>query len=152
MNELQVIEDRIIGCGTSAPTREMIEAAERKLAAMDTRIMELPIVHHFVPGMYAREMHIPAGVMLTGKTHRHAHMNVLLKGDITVWTEEGMKRLQAPYSYESKPGTKRIGLAHTDVVWITYHFTFETDLERIEAEVIEPSDNLIELNVQQVLK
>lgn len=149
MNEVQVIEKQIIGAST--PTREMIEEAERKMAAMDSRIMELPVVNHFLPGMYARELHIPAGVMLTGKIHKTAHMNVLSKGTITVWTEDGMKELSAPYSFMSKPGTKRIGLAHTDVVWTTYHFTFETDLDRIEAEVIEPSDNLVSLNVPQVL-
>lgn len=146
MNEVQVIEERVIGCGNAAPTREMIEAAERKLAAMDSRIMELPVVNHFLPGMYARELHIPAGVMLTGKIHKTAHMNVLSKGTITVWTEGGMKELSAPHSFMSQPGTKRIGLAHTDCIWTTFHFTFETDLDRIEAEVIEPSDNLVGLD------
>lgn len=150
MNEVQLVEQNVLGA--SVPTREQIERAERIMAASESRIYDIPVVNHFLPGMYAREMRIPAGVMLTGKIHRHAHMNVLSEGEITVWTEEGMKRLKAPYRFESKPGTKRIGLAHTDVVWTTFHFTWETDLDRIEAEVIEPSDNLIGLNVPQVLK
>lgn len=127
----------------NVPTRAQIEELERHLAVHPDRIADLDVVHHFTPGMYAREMHIPAGVMLTGKIHKTRHMNVLSKGDITVWTEGGMKRLTAPYAFESQPGTKRVGYAHSDCVWTTYHFTFETDLDAIEAEVIEPSDNLL---------
>lgn len=133
------------------PTRAQIERAERALAAMPTRIHELPVVHHFAPGVYARELHIPAGVALTGATHKTEHLNVVSAGDITVWTEQGMKRIQAPYTFVSKPGTKRIGYAHADTVWTTFHVTDETDLAKIEAEVIEPSDNLVEHHAHEVL-
>jgi hypothetical protein len=136
----------------NVPTRAQIEEAERALAAHPGRLDDLPVVHHFAPGMYARELHIPAGVMLTGKIHKTRHMNVLSAGEITVWTEDGMQRLSAPFSFESQPGTKRIGYAHTDCVWTTYHFTFETDLDAIEAEVIEPSDNLLGVQDMKVLK
>jgi hypothetical protein len=151
MNEVELIEREMIGT-SEVPTRDQIDKAERYLAQMETRVFDIPVVHHHLPGMYAREMRIPAGIALTGKTHRHAHLNVLSEGEITVWTEEGMKRLKAPFRFESKPGTKRIGYAHTDVVWTTYHPTWETDLELIEAEVIEPSENLVSLDVKQVLK
>jgi hypothetical protein len=36
----------------------------------------------------------------------------------------------------SEPGTKRAVYAETDVVWTTIHPTEETDLEKIEEEVI----------------
>lgn len=127
----------------NVPTRAQIEQLERDLAAHPGRVADLHVVHHFAPGIYAREMHIPAGVILTGKEHKTEHLNVLSKGEITVWTEQGMQRVCAPFTTVSKPGAKRVGFAHTDCVWTTFHVTDETDLAKIEAEVIAPSDNLL---------
>jgi hypothetical protein len=49
-----------------------------------------------------------------------------------------MKRLQAGDVVESKPGTKRVTLAVEDSIGITIHKTDKTDLDEIEAELIEP--------------
>lgn len=77
--------------------------------------------HHFGPGTYVRELRIPAGVTLTGKIHSASHLNILAQGTITVWTEEGMKTLQAPQIITSQAAIKRVGHAHTDTTWITVH-------------------------------
>jgi hypothetical protein len=117
-------------------TREMIlrlEAAMREFPQEDA-----PVVHHFSEGIYARELRIPRGALLTGKIHRKPHISVLSHGEITVLTEAGMKRLKAPCTILSEPGIKRVGYAHTDVVWTTFHATDETDLDKIEAEFIAP--------------
>lgn len=140
MSELVVAsEGGVVHEGKFVPTREQIQALEAELAQLPTRIHELPVKHHFAPGVYAREMTIPAGVMLTGKTHRTQHLNIVSAGDITVWTEQGMKRIRAPYAFVSYPGTKRVGYAHADTVWTTVHATNETDLEKLEAEMIDMS-------------
>jgi hypothetical protein len=49
-----------------------------------------------------------------------------------------MKRLEAGDIIESQPGTKRVTLAVTDAIGITIHRTDLTDLNEIEAELIEP--------------
>jgi hypothetical protein len=49
-----------------------------------------------------------------------------------------MKTLRAGDVIESKPGTKRVTLAVTDAIGITVHKTDKTDLDEIEAELIEP--------------
>ena len=36
----------------------------------------------------------------------------------------------------SQPGTKRVGYAHVDSIWTNYHATKETDVEKIEAELV----------------
>lgn len=92
--------------------------------------------HHFAGGVYARELLIPKGAVIVGKIHRHAHLNFLMKGDISVLTEHGVKRLKAPAIISSAPGIKRSGYAHEDTIWITVHVTEETDLETIEAQMI----------------
>lgn len=96
-----------------------------------------PLKHSFADGVYVREIFIPKGTLLTGKIHRHSHPNFLMQGEVSVVTEGGgVQRLKAPLAMISKAGTKRVVYAHTDVVWITVHVTDETDLEKIEDEVI----------------
>lgn len=104
--------------------------------------VEIEPVHRFAQGIYAREITIPAGTLLTGKIHRTQHLNVISAGDISVWTEgEPVRRIKAPYTFVAEPGTRRVGYAHADTVWTTIHATTETDLERLEATLIEPHVN-----------
>lgn len=120
-----------------------------KVLRLEAELLKLPqlepdVHHHFSDGMYARELRIPKGAVLTGKIHRKAHLNVLAKGEISVLTEHGVRRLTAPCVIESFPGIKRAGWAHEDTVWITFHATRETDLEKIEAEFIAPDFDALE--------
>ena len=92
--------------------------------------------HHFAPGVYARELFIPKGTVLTGKIHKTEHLNIISQGKISVATEDGPKLIEAPHIMVSKPGTKRAGYAHEDTTWITIHVTDETDLDKIEELVI----------------
>lgn len=105
---------------------------------------DFPVVHHFAPGLYARQMTIPKGGLIIGKIHRHAHINTLSKGRVWVVTEFGKEELCAPLTFVSVPGTKRLVLAQEETVWTTYHPTDETDLERIEAHVIAPTYEALE--------
>jgi hypothetical protein len=95
-----------------------------------------PVTHHFAPGLYAREIFMPAGVCVVGKIHKHAHVNNISKGRVLVTTEFGKEEFCAPYQFVSLPGTKRAVLVLEDCIWTTYHPTEETDLARIEGHVI----------------
>lgn len=81
-----------------------------------------PLIHLFSPGMYVRQITIPAGTALTGKIHKHSHPNFLMSGIVEVFTESGgIERLEGPLSMISPPGTKRALIAVTTVVWATVH-------------------------------
>lgn len=95
--------------------------------------------HTFAPGSYARQLLIPEGTLVVGKIHKHAHLNMLMMGVALVATEDGIQEYTAPYVFTSLPGTKRVVAALTDVLWVTVHVTNETDLEKIEAEIIAPT-------------
>lgn len=115
-----------------------------KVLRLEEALRQLPqlpedVHHHFAPGVYMRELRIPAGAVLTGKIHRTEHLNILAQGEISVLTEHGVRRLTAPCVIKSSAGIKRAGYAHTDVVWICVHPTIETDLDKLEAELIAPS-------------
>lgn len=105
-------------------------------------LIDVPVEHHFAPGVYMRQMNAKAGTVVVSKMHRTEHMNVLLSGSLTIATENGIEYLQAPAVIKSMPGTKRIGYFHEDTSWMTVHPTDSTDLEEIERQVIVPEDEI----------
>jgi hypothetical protein len=115
--------------------REKIDHAEA-LMKEHGNVIEIATTHYFAQGTYAREIFIPKGTLLTGKIHKTEHLNIISKGDISVMTEHGPMRVQAPFTMVSPPGTKRIGYAHEDTVWTTIHGTEETDVGKLEDQLI----------------
>ena len=95
-----------------------------------------PLKHTFADGLYIREMKAPKGMINVSKLHKTNHPYFILEGDVSILTEKGIIRLKGPCSGITKAGTKRIVYFHEDTTWITVHATQETDLEKIEEEVI----------------
>ncbi len=112
------------------PVRDAIRRLEQEI--LECVPAEMPVEHFFAQGLYARSLSIPKHCVLTGAIHKHEHINILAKGDITVVTDDGPVRIQAPYVMVSRPGTKRAGFAHEDSVWITVHACEASDVESAE--------------------
>lgn len=93
-----------------------------------------PLKHWLAPGVYAREIHLPAGTVVVGKIHRHRHFNIISKGSITCYTEFGLETWTAPASFISDAGTKRVVVTHEDAIWTTIHPNpdDETDVQKLE--------------------
>lgn len=111
-------------------SREAIVRLEQELLQCEQA--DMPLEHYFAKGLYARALHIPKNCVLTGAIHKEEHINILAKGDITVVTEDGHKRIKAPCVMVSRPGTKRAGFAHEDSLWITVHACEAKDVEEAE--------------------
>lgn len=129
MNELAI---------NKVPTREEIERLQREMAEMPRP--EMQTEHYFHGGMYCRKLTRPAGTLIVGKVHKKEHFFLCAKGEIIAWTERGMLTLQAGDIVESRPGTKRVTLAVTDAIGITFHRTNKTNLAKIEKELVEPDE------------
>lgn len=123
----------------AAPSRESIERLEA--AMLEAPQVAIETSHVLSGGVYARTIRIPAGTLLTGLVHKHDHVNVCV-GDITVWTEQGMKRLTGHNVLPTKAGAKRAGYAHADTYWTTLSRTDQTELAAIEDEQVENVDRL----------
>lgn len=93
--------------------------------------------HYFAAGMCLRTVFRKAGVCVVGKVHKKEHFFVVLSGEMTIWTEEGMKRVTGPFVWVSKPGTKRVTFAHTDATAMTVHEVSTRDIEEMERELVE---------------
>lgn len=127
--------------------RESISARERianlQAALDDIAAVEgqanCPLKHTFTPGLYAREIFVPAGTIVVTKIHKHEHPVFILRGDCTVYSNDGtLKRITAPCMMVTPAGTKRAVYVHEDTVWVTVHSNVdnETDLEKLESFLI----------------
>lgn len=123
------------------PTRAQITELQELLAQYPQ--VELTPAHYFAAGMYGRELFIPAETVVVGKIHRHEHLVMLMQGEATIYTDEGMERIIGPKVWTSSPGTKRALFTHTPCTFFTVHLnpTDTQDLIAIEADVIEPEAN-----------
>lgn len=116
-----------------------VDIAERrgKINALEQAMLQeeqvpIDVNHRFNGGIYAREITIPKGTLLTGRIHKFDHFDIMLSGDISVSTDTGeVKRLTGLNIMEGKAGKKRAGYAHEDTHWITFHCSEERNPEEM---------------------
>ena len=133
--EIEVMHERALQLGRRKAIMRLQDAII--YGGLDVGPDACPVQHHFAPGAYGREMTIPAGLVVVGKIHKHAHINVISKGRVQVFTEhDGVLELAAPCTFVSSRGTKRVVHVLEETVWTTVHVTDKTDLAEIEREVI----------------
>lgn len=133
--EIEVMRERALQLGRREAILRLQDAIISE--GRDVGPASCPVKHHFAPGSYGREMTLPAGMVVVGKIHKHAHINVISKGRVQVFTEQaGVLELAAPCTFVSSPGTKRVVHVLEETVWTTVHVTDKTDLAKIEREVI----------------
>jgi quercetin dioxygenase-like cupin family protein len=103
--------------------------------------VEIPLEHFFAPGLYLRQMTMPATSVLTGRIHKTEHYCMLLKGVVDVASEAGTTRYTAPAVIHATPGTKRAIYALEETIWVNIHHnpTDEKDLDKIEEIFTAPS-------------
>jgi hypothetical protein len=110
----------------------------------------LPLVHRFSDGMYIREIHMPAGTLVTSRTHKTQHPFVISKGVVEVIKEDGSREiLQSPHTGITEAGTRRVLRIHADTVWSTFHITAKTDPVEIEDEITYCDNDLLPVDFRQ---
>ena len=108
-------------------------------AMLECPQVECPLDHFFAPGIYVRQITVPADVLLVGHEHRFEHVCVLLKGRLTIATPDGVTTLAAPITFVAQPGRK-VFYTHEESVWQNVHATNERDLEKVEDELVVKSE------------
>lgn len=100
------------------------------------------IHHHFAGqaqarGVYAKELHIPAGYDLVSHSHEYDHISILAFGSVFWKAGDGVSQLI------TGPGaiTVRAGVTHelhalTDAVWFCVHPTDETDPDKVDPAIL----------------
>jgi hypothetical protein len=129
---MQTVADEL----QAPPSLDQIYTLQRAIGELPQ--VDLPLLHHFSKGVYARSIFIPKDTVAVGKMHGTEHLLIMARGDIDIMTSEGMQRLRGFNVINSLPGIKRAVRAYEDTILTTIHLTDETDLDKIEAEVIVP--------------
>lgn len=99
---------------------------------------EIATLHHYVNGIYAREVRMPKGTIAIGKIHKTEHFCVL-NGDIEVCDETGKSRFTGHALFKTPAGIKRAVFAHEDTVFTTFHAIPPASIEELEAQLVADS-------------
>ena len=124
--------------------RKQIEDLENSLLeSEDNRVAKgnsnmFPLKHYFVEGLYIREMFIKKNSFIIGKIHKQDHAWFLLKGKLLIITENEEKEIKAPFFSTSLAGTKKVGHALEDSIFINIHpnASNEKDINIIEENIV----------------
>jgi quercetin dioxygenase-like cupin family protein len=98
--------------------------------------VDLGTIHHFSDGLYAKELHIPAGYTAISHSHHYSHLSLLAKGKVIVKTDNTEKEYKAPACLEIEAGIHHSIEALEDCVWYCIHATDETDASKIDEVLI----------------
>lgn len=108
---------------------------------LDLHQVECPVVHHFGPGIYIREVTLPAGTFAVGHAQRHEHLNIMLAGSVAVLNDDGeVKVLKAPLIFTGQPGRK-VGVILETCIWQNVYPNpdDERDVDALEAKWLDKS-------------
>ena len=138
---IKSVEDRTELSG-SKEFRNSISEFHREFVEMDGVLLDdeiekhNPMDHFFADGQYIRRVHFPAHEFIVTKIHKKKHPFFLMKGKLSILSEHGKVTLEAPHFDITLPGTKRIIYTHTACTFITVHATEETEVDKVEEDVI----------------
>lgn len=100
---------------------------------------DCPVTHRFGPGVYIREVHMPAGAFIIGHRHKTTHLNVMLTGRLGLLNDDGTEtEMVAPRTFVAQPGRKAAYI-YEDVIWQNIHATDETDVAKLEDTFLDKS-------------
>lgn len=118
-----------------------------KLEQLESHMLELPqvecpVAHHFGPGVYIREVTLPAGALAVGHSQRFEHLNIMLSGSVAILGDDDqVKILKAPMIFVGKPGRK-VGVVLETCVWQNVYPNpdDEHDVDALESTWLEKSE------------
>ena len=129
--------DISIIAGQGLAIRDRVEELEK--VCLDKEQVDCPVAHYFGPGVYIREVSVPAGTFAIGHRQKVEHLCMFTKGKVNFIEQDGsVSLLEAPMTFTSPPGRK-IGLVLEDMVWLNIYPTEETDIEVLEDMYLDKS-------------
>lgn len=114
-----------------------IKEAEKELLALDQ--VDCPVLHHFGPGIYMREVMLLAGSLVIGHHQKQDHLNIMLSGKVAIIEDDAVKVLTAPMIFTGKPGRK-IGYIIETCAWLNVYSTNETNIDKLESMFLDKSE------------
>lgn len=115
---------------------------------------ECPVTHRFAPGVYVREILMPAGTIIVGKIHKTSHFNEVISGECRVVTPASgdVEHFMAGDIFVSEAGVQKVVCCISDVVWRTIHLNPTNTQDMQELEKICIAEDYQELEYDQLIE
>jgi quercetin dioxygenase-like cupin family protein len=99
-------------------------------------MIDLNIKHHFIGGVYAKEMIFPKNS--GGAQHKHVfdHMSILAQGKVKLMVDGKVSIIEAPAVIEIKKNTVHRVVALEECRWYCIHATDITDPDKVDEPLI----------------
>lgn len=108
-------------------------------AMLQEEQVDCPVTHKFGPGIYIREVFLPAGAYVVGHHHNDEHLNIMLTGRLKFFGKDGKwEELEAPQTFTS-PAGRKVAFVYEDTIWQNIYATDKKDGEEIENEILTKS-------------
>lgn len=140
--DIEVLESGALVESTELTHAQQITYLVNEMAKMPQ--VPCPLKHHFAPGLYLREISMPADTVVIGRIHKTSHFNILVKGACFIVHDDGSREeLRAPMIFVSQAGVQKVLYIIEDMIWMTTHPSDETDIEKLDAMLVEPAPQLL---------
>lgn len=97
----------------------------------------LTVKHHFIGGIYTKEMHMPVGHWFGTHRHKHDHQSVLVSGRAILEVDGVRTEHEGPVILNIAAKKYHAIIPLTPVVWLCQHVTACTDPDDIDIEFTE---------------
>lgn len=99
---------------------------------LDLPQVDVQVKHSFAPGVYIREMIIPAGTFVIGNEHRTEHFNLAVSGKCRCFVNGFVRELNAKDLFVSDKNVMKVAFVTADLHFMTIHATDETNVDKLE--------------------
>ena len=138
---------RVVPISGHQTIQPMSEFAIETVRALETEAAKLPqqklLTEHLIHGgMYARTLHIPAGVMITGALVKLATV-LIISGDVIMYAEGGARELHGYNVLAASANRKQAFVAVTDTSMTMILPSDAKTVDEAEAQVTDETDLLM---------
>ena len=89
---------------------------------------------------------MPKGLLVTTKIHAKNHPFFIMKGEASIYSNNGVERIKAPFHGITEAGTKRVLYIHEECTFITVHRTDCLSIDDVVNEIT--VDDFSKLNLK----
>jgi len=130
----------------AAITKHCEENNNQDLNSQITGQTEGAVTHNFADGQYIRKIVMPKGLLVTTKIHAKNHPFFIMKGEASIYSNNGVERIEAPFHGITEAGTKRVLYIHEECTFITVHRTDCLSIDDVVNEIT--VDDFSKLNLK----
>lgn len=96
---------------------------------------EIGMDHQLRDGLYMRTVRTPANSIVCGAKFKKFGVSMLVKGKVSILSEQGCALLEAPLVFPTPAGSRKIGFCHSETILSVIFSVKGESLDEIEDEL-----------------